>query len=276
MKVASLLSLLISFTLLTLITQVGGVVLLFSILINRGFKGRIKNALIRAVALATLFCSIYLFSIFTIVPFIAKQFGRVPLPFNETNYLRPTTRLTFLLCRNYVKPELREIAFRVAVEMHRKFPGAKVNYLEGNFPLINRFPLFPHLSHNDGKKLDLSFYYRDKESGIETDQVPSVVGYGICEDPIPGEENTTEYCEQKGFWQYDLLSKIVSQGNKTKFEFDNKRTAALTNLFCEQHGIGRVFIEPHLKQRLRLISPKIKFHGCHAVRHDDHLHIQLI
>jgi hypothetical protein len=268
MKVLKILSL--------VITQVGGVILLLSISLYGLFKERIKSKLTRAFYFLILFSSTYLFSIFFLVPFIAKQFGRVPLPFNEKNHLRPTTRLSFLLFRNYVRPELRDIAFTVAKQLNKKYPGTKINYLEANFPLINSFSLLPHLSHNDGKKLDLSFYYRDKKSGLATDQVPSFIGYGICEGPKSGEENMPEYCEQKGFWQYNLLPKIVSQSNKNKFEFDNIRTSAMTNLFCEQNSIGMVFIEPHLKKRLGLTNSKIKFHGCHAVRHDDHIHIQLI
>ncbi|MFT5619364.1 MAG: hypothetical protein ACI85I_002607, partial [Arenicella sp.] len=39
---------------------------------------------------------------------------------------------------------------------------------------------------------------------------------------------------------------------------------------------GKVFIEPHLKTRLGLENySKIRFHGCQAVRHDDHIHVQL-
>jgi hypothetical protein len=36
-----------------------------------------------------------------------------------------------------------------------------------------------------------------------------------------------------------------------------------------------MIVQPHLKSRLKLKSTKIRFHGCKAVRHDDHIHIQL-
>ena len=42
-----------------------------------------------------------------------------------------------------------------------------------------------------------------------------------------------------------------------------------------QPNLGKVFIEPHLKDRMKLTNSKIRFHGCGAVRHDDHIHIQL-
>lgn len=47
------------------------------------------------------------------------------------------------------------------------------------------------------------------------------------------------------------------------------------SLFAERPVIGKLFIEPHLKTRLKLTSNKIRFHGCQAVRHDDHMHVQM-
>ena len=34
----------------------------------------------------------------------------------------------------------------------------EIHYLDANFPFINKFPLLPHLSHNDGKKIDITDY----------------------------------------------------------------------------------------------------------------------
>ena len=159
--------------------------------------------------------------------------------------------------------------------MNEKFPGTTVNYLEANFPFINKFPLVPHLSHNDGKKLDLSFCYRDSKTNETTNDCPSFIGYGICEEPRPNEKNTADYCADKGNWQYSFLSNVISQDSKQDFAFDNDKTKELVTLFAKQSTIGKIFIEPHLKTRLNLASEKIRFHGCHAVRHDDHIHIQL-
>lgn len=50
----------------------------------------------------------------------------------------------------------------------------------------------------------------------------------------------------------------------------------LVAAFARRRAIGKLFLEPHLKSRWRLGAyDKIRFHGCKAVRHDDHLHIQL-
>ncbi len=206
---------------------------------------------------------------------IAKPLGRVPLPLFKTNNLQPGTALTFFLNRNYVRPELREIVFNVAEVVGSEYPGTTVNYLDANFPFINGFPLLPHLSHNDGKKIDFAFLYTDKQTGVVTNQIPSIIGYGICESPKLNEENMPGLCEQRGYWQYNFLQKAIPQEVKEKFDFDQVRTKRLVQLFAEEKSIARIFIEPHLKTRLSLTNPKIAFHGCHAVRHDDHFHVQL-
>lgn len=221
------------------------------------------------------FVTLYLVFVFVIVPLTAKTFGRVQLPFFENRHLKPANIWTGLLNRNYVRPELREITYKVAESMNTKFPGTTINYLDANFPFIYKFPLLPHLSHNDGKKIDLSFQYNDSQTGQMTSDIPSFIGYGICEEPKDGEENIPDFCDKKGYWQYNLLRDIVPQDNKDKFTFDNKRTKELVNSFASYDAIGKIFIEPHLKTRLGLTSSKIRFHGCQAVRHDDHIHTQL-
>jgi hypothetical protein len=159
--------------------------------------------------------------------------------------------------------------------MNDKFPETRVNYLDASFPFIDKFPLIPHLSHNDGKKLDLSFCYRDTRTGEPTNECPSFIGYGICEEPLPNEIITADFCGDKGYWQYSFLTKVIPQDNKRDFTFDSDRTKELVTLFMTQPTISKIFIEPHLKTRLNLTSDKIRFHGYQAVRHDDHIHVQL-
>lgn len=267
--------LLIGIVILTVVTQIGGIVLLVSLVLFKLVDKRIADRFSAFMTKVVLFLLLYIISVFTVVPWIARPLGRVPLPLMRTNHLQPGNPLTFFLNRNYVKPQLRETAYAVAEEMDKKHPGTVLNYLDANFPFRDKFPLLPHRSHNDGKKLDLSFLYTDSKTGEQTDRIPSFTGYGICEGPDSKEENMPLRCEEKGYWQYSLLQKLVSQNNKEHFNFDGKRTKTMVTLFAAQPGIGRIFIEPHLKTRLRLTSNKIKFHGCQAVRHDDHLHVQL-
>jgi hypothetical protein len=218
---------------------------------------------------------LYCLTTFLIIPVIAKKFGRVPLPLTETNHLQPLNILTCFLNRNYVRSELKQTALEVATKMNDKFPGTTINYLDANFPFFDNFPLIPHLSHNDGKKLDLSFCYLDSKTGELTNECPSFIGYGICEEPRPDENNTADFCTKKGFWQYSFMTKVISQDNKKDFTFDSNKTRELVKLYATQPTIEKIFIEPHLKTRLNLTSEKIRFHGCQAVRHDDHIHVQI-
>ena len=117
---------------------------------------RLKRRWIRVSAKILSFVTLYLIFVFIIIPIIAKPFGRVPLPLIESNHVQPVNILTVLFNRNYVRPELRQATFDVARKMNDKYPGTMLNYLEANFPFIDKFPLLPHLSHNDGKKLDVS------------------------------------------------------------------------------------------------------------------------
>lgn len=221
------------------------------------------------------FVFIYLLFVFAIVPLIAKPLGRVPLPLFEHNHVQPANTITFLLNRNYVRPEMKRIVYAVANKLNQEHPGTILNYLDANFPFVNKFPLFPHLSHNDGKKLDLSFLYKDSRTGVETDEVPSWIGYGICEEPKSGEVDRPDECERKGFWQYSALKEHLSQKSKKDFTFDDTRTKLMITLFVKEINLGKILIEPHLKHRLNLTSNKIRLHGCNAVRHDDHIHVQL-
>jgi energy-coupling factor transporter transmembrane protein EcfT len=260
---------------LTALTQIGGIVFLISILTFGYIDKRLNRLWARLTAKVLSFSILYLISVFVIVPLTAKPFGRVQLPLFENRHLKPANIWTCLLNRNYVRPELREITYKVAESMNNKYSGTAINYLDANFPFINEFQLLPHLSHNDGKKLDLSFQYNDSRTGQMTNSIPSFIGYGICEEPKGGEENIPDFCDKKGYWQYSLLRDIVSQDNNHKFTFDNKRTKDLVNSFALHDNLGKIFIEPHLKIRLGLTSSKIRFHGCQAVRHDDHIHVQL-
>jgi hypothetical protein len=274
-KIVLFTSRVLAFLLLTILTQIGGVVYLLHFTTYRFINRKVNNQWLRRLSKGATFVLFYLMATFLIVPILAKPFGRVQLPVSTTNSLRPLTFLTCLLNRNYVRKDLRDVAFGVASEMNRKYPGTVVNYLDANFPFIKGFPLFPHLSHNDGKKMDLSFCYKNKQSLIDTNDVPSPIGYGICEEPIGAEKNTPQYCADNGYWQYSFLKSIMPQGGKDDFVFHAEKTKYLVQLFAKNDRIGKIFIEPHLQTRLQLTSDKIRFHGCQAVRHDDHIHVQL-
>lgn len=265
----------LTFLLLTVLTQIGGLVYVINFSTYAFINKRINNQWLRRGCKLGSFILFYLIATFIIVPTLAKPFGRVQLPVSTTGNLRPLTFLTCLLNRSYVRKDLKAVALSVAGEMNRKYPGTVVNYLDANFPFFKGFPLFPHLSHNDGRKLDLAFCYKDKQSLQETNEAPSPIGYGICEEPTATEKNTADFCSQKGYWQYSFLKGVVPQGSKDDFLFYPQKTKDLVELFAIDSRIGKIFIEPHLQTRLHITSDKIRFHGCRAVRHDDHIHVQL-
>ncbi|MEQ8469745.1 MAG: hypothetical protein RIC35_01090 [Marinoscillum sp.] len=255
------------FVILTILTQIGGVIYLATLILSRKLNlSKLKSLL--------LFSLIYLLCAVLIIPLVAPIFGRTPLPLYGS--LRPLNVVTCLLNRHYVAPDLKTQLIKVSGLIAQKHPGSKINYLDANFPFINQFPLFPHLSHNDGKKVDLAFYYRDSESGERSDSAPSFMGYGIYDGPTAREVNYPEKCEHQGHWQYDLITHLIPKWNESKYVVDKSRTRELIRQLSISPGTDKIFIEPHLKQRWNLMNyDNIRYHGCQAVRHDDHIHLQI-
>lgn len=264
--------------LLTVLTQVGGLILLLCLPLFSWLRRKQLRSFLRFIYQTSLFLLVYVAFSWLIIPPLAARYGRVPMPLfaKPNNPVRPLNKLTGFLNRHYVRKPLRELITSTAVQMHRRYPGTLTLYLDAGFPFWNGFPLIPHLSHNDGRKIDLAFYYADATSLKRVNgEAPAWLGYGICEAPRPGEVNRPRECEQLGYWQYSLLSRFFSQ-KKSALTFDADRTAALVKRLARNQATGKLFIEPHLRIRLGLRAyAKIGIHGCHAVRHDDHLHVQL-
>ncbi|SEC83238.1 hypothetical protein SAMN04489761_3713 [Tenacibaculum sp. MAR_2009_124] len=252
------------FIILTVITQVGGIIYILSTFFFR------KQSYKRLKQLAC-FLTIYSFTTFLIIPKIAPLYGRQKI--QNSKFVVHHNFLTVLCNRNYVTPELNGIIEKVGKQFYENKPGIQLVYLDANFPFLNGFPLLPHLSHNDGKKIDLSFIYKT-ESGSLTNNKPSRSGYGIFEYPKKQEQDTPILCNKKGYWQYDF-TKYLTLGSTGHLFFAPKENRILLNILSKQKSVSKIFIEPHLKTRLQLTSTKIRFHGCKAVRHDDHIHLQV-
>ena len=262
------------FMFLTLISQVGGIVYLIYKPFSDSIKNRIRSKGIQLIFRVILFLGMMSLSSFMITPFIAKQFGRVPLPLQKTENLNPGNLLFCFLNRHYVKPELLNSIKEISKEVKATITDTEIIYLDANFPFYDGFPLLPHRSHDDGEKLDIAFIYKDIETGKRLNSIPSFIGYGYSEGPREGEFDQISDCEAKGYWQYGLISKIT--GQKKRYQFDEAANQQLLQIIIKNPQIGKVFIEPHLKQRLGFSNAsKVRFHGCAAVRHDDHIHIQL-
>ena len=211
----------------------------------------------------------YLFSTYILVPKAAPLFGREKI--NHNKNISAHFILTNLLNRNYVKPELNNILNDVSKSLDKDI---KVVYLDANFPFCDGFPLLPHLSHNDGKKIDISFIYKNGDDKL-TNLKPSVSGYGVFEEPKFDENNQTKNCKENGYWQYDFTKHMTFGSFNKEIKLSENATRKLILEILKHKKVSKLFIEPHLKNRLKLNNQKIRFHGCRAVRHDDHIHFQI-
>jgi hypothetical protein len=71
-------------------------------------------------------------------------------------------------------------------------------------------------------------------------------------------------------WDLDPLQPWLA-----RHALDDARTRTLVDAALAHAAIEKVLLEPHLQTRLGLSSPKLRFQGCRAARHDDHAHLQL-
>ena len=252
------------FGFLTVLTQIGGIVYLASSIISQKWNEQFKFKTL------TVFLSLYLFSTLLIVPSIAPFFGREKV--KHSSKIKPTNYMTVLLNRNYVRPKLNELLTQAEKELSQT--NIEINYLDANFPFINKFPLLPHLSHNDGKKIDISLIYETKNGTITNGQ-KTVSGYGVFENPKSNEYNQIEKCLKNGNLQYDYPKYMTFGSINSDLVFSEKGTKKLINSILKNQYLGKLFIEPHLKSRMKLNDNRIRYHGCRAVRHDDHIHVQL-
>ncbi len=252
------------FGLLTIITQIGGIVYLMSLIISKKYDTKLKFKPL------LVFIGVYLFSTFLIIPSVAPIFGRVRV--KDSEKISSTNYMTILLNRNYVRPELNELLNNTANSL--KGTNIKIHYLDANFPFFDNFPLLPHLSHNDGKKIDISLIY-ETEIGVIKSGQKSVSGYGVFEEPKLDEFNQVNTCLKNGYFQYDYPKYLTFGSINKNYVFSEKGTGKLIHSILENQNLGKLFIEPHLKNRLNLKDDRIRYHGCKAVRHDDHIHIQL-
>jgi len=217
-----------------------------------------------------LFTGLYLSSTLLIVPLIAPLFGREKV--QHSDIIKPTNYVTVLMNRNYVRPKLNELLNETEQELIGT--GIEIHYLDANFPFINKFPLLPHLSHNDGKKIDLSLIY-ETENGQISKKQKSRSGYGYFEHPKPSEFDQINKCLTHGYFQYDYPKYLTFGTVNSDLVFSITGTKLLINTILKSSKLGKLFIEPHLKSRMSLKDSRIRYHGCRAVRHDDHIHIQL-
>jgi hypothetical protein len=251
---------------LTVVTQIGGVIYLTSIFLisKKSKRFKLKRRL--------LFVGVYLIGTFLIVPNVAPLFGREKI--KDSDFIEAHSFFTKLTNRNYVKPEMNTALVDISKALNKKHDGVKLVYLDANFPFIDGFPLLPHLSHSDGKKIDISLIYQNKSREVVNNK-KSISGYGVYEDPRKNDYDYVEACKKKGNWQYDFPKYLTFGSTNKNLVLSEIATRNLILEIIKPAQVGKIFIEPHLKKRMNLKNNKIRFHGCQAVRHDDHIHFQL-
>jgi len=258
---------------LTLITQIGGLAYLLALFARRFLD---EARFFDRVAAVVLFLGIYA-ALSLLSAAVAPLFGRTTLPcFASADVnLAMQSPLYCALNRHYVTAELKDAAFDLSSHVDRKFPGTVTLALDGNFPFVDGFPLLPHLSHRDGRKLDLAFYYRAEDGGYVRGGTKSPIGYWAFEEP---RENSNLPCVDRKdtatlrwdmAWFKPFLNDYRLEPERTRAALDWLITSG------RKSGVTKVFIEPHLAGELNVRSEIIRFQGCRAARHDDHIHIEV-
>lgn len=258
---------------LTLLTQIGGLAYAVAWVIRFWLFKRHRRSVVVLVGLFVVSYGVFWFAAMKIAPLA----GRVPIACLAASNTEPVEQsvLYCALNRNYVVPELARIVTDLAAHMDREFPGTETLVLDAGFPFIDGFPLLPHLSHKDGRKVDLAFYYR----GIDGRYVPGVtkspIGYWAFEEAPEG--NATP-CPRSESWKSLRWDMRWFRVFNSDLQLDEDRTGEALRWLTtsgRKAGLSRILLEPHLKRTLRANSDIVRFQGCRAARHDDHIHIQI-
>lgn len=248
--------------LLTVLTFVGGVAWLIALFGQRAtFWVRFGLA----------YCGLSL--LFLLVPFALQSKGLDEHLRISTSFQTPSTLKTpfiyRVMNRDFVSAELRSVAMDLAAHMASRFPeGPKtVTFaLDGGFPLFDGFPLLPHLSHDDGDKLDLSLYWQTTNGTYIPTAGTSPLGYwGYAQGPT---DCPTRWQDLR--WDMPWLQALLPD-----LQLDPVRTKEALKWLSEDPRVGKILVEPHILASTGYSHPKIRFQGCRAARHDDHIHIQL-
>lgn len=235
--------------LLTLLTQLGGLAWLAAL------ATRHRIATFTAAYIALSLGAVW----------VASLAGRVPLPCFSSGPLQIQSPLYCALNRHYVTPELAQVLRDYATSMNEQFAGTTTLVLDANFPFLNGYPLLPHLSHHDGRKVDIAFYYQDTTGYLDR-TTRSPLGYFAFED------GPTDCPERRATLRWDMT---WLQPLWPAYTLEPNRMEAALRTLTADPRVGKIFIEPHLKQRFAPSEAKIRFQGCRAARHDDHIHLQL-
>jgi hypothetical protein len=258
---------LVVLVLLTILTQMGGV-LLWPLL---GAASRVWSAGHHARA-ALLVVGGYLVLGLGVLPLVAARTGRVRLPLVATQAtpVGPRSLGYVLLLRNYARPHARDALLAAARTTAEAHPGTVVRYLDAAFP-FPVVPMLPHLSHVDGERIDLAFLHTSSD-GDPVDGTPSPIGYWGYAEPVGAAEERAfrtraASCRGSGRrWDLDALQPLWPH-----LPLDRARTRTLLRALAAQKRVNSLLLEPTLHAALS--APKLQANPCSVARHDDHVHV---
>lgn len=191
--------------------------------------------------------------------------GLVALPCVGDSPITPVAPVYCRRDRHYVTERAKASLEAAAATVAKRFPGAQVQYMDASWP-AGRRPMPPHRSHGDGRQIDITLFYVDRD-GRPLQRPPTRNGYEAYEPPRFERERV---CVGQRAPHND--GKDPPQDRA--WRLDEARTRELVRTLAADPRVRRVFLEPHLKTRLGFGSnPKVRFAGCAAARHDDHIHV---
>ena len=263
---------LVAVVLLTLATQIGGLVLCLVVAAATRVRRRLarSGALVRFAAAPAIFIAAYGAASLALMP-VAGMAGRVPLPclFAGDSAYKALTVWTCLLNRHYTTPAARNALESAARRLSTELPGRRVAYLDAGFPLFDWFPMLPHLSHRDGRKVDVALLFVDPVTGRPAPgRTPSPIGYWGYVQPPRGAVLPCAGRPSALRWDLDWLQPLLPA-----LRLDEAGTAAFLKDLSASPSVARILVEPHIASRLGIEHPRLRFQGCAAARHDDHIHI---
>jgi len=219
---------------------------------------------------------VYAFCLTAVVPLAARAVGRVPMPCfaTKTQPIGPLNIGTCLLARNYVVPSARDASVRAARQVAETSPGTVVRYLDAGFPL-GLVPMLPHLSHDDGRRIDFAFLHTDA-SGEPVDGARWFLGYWGY---VPS--NSTR-CADSGWRSVRIRGRTVRYHLRWDMDWlqlwvldrplDGERSRSMLKTFAADPGVRSILLEPSLHRAIGAPN-KMRANGCSVARHDDHFHV---
>lgn len=254
--------------LLTVITQIDGAVLWIVMGVTGALSASLGWRRRRVTLLSFVVC--YLLVSALVVPPLAGLGGRVALPC-WSGTPSPVSWFYCLTNRHYGTPALVATVGAVAARVAASHPGTIIAYLDASHPFDWGVPLVPHFGHGSGREIDLGLFYAHHDGEERPLGGAWWLGYGAFR-PAERVSDADVCAGRDGPFRWNLR---WLQGLFGDLELDRRRTSTLVAALLRERRVERLFIEPGLASALGMQDPRVRFAGCHAARHDDHVHVRI-